>query len=57
MERNCMNCARVIPAYDGRSGECPPNGMRVNARMCCEEWLRRLVGATSVRDMTTEKRR
>ena len=41
MEKNCMNCMRVVPIYDGavRVGQrCPVNDMRVNARMTCEEW-------------------
>lgn len=42
MEKNCLNCMRVLPIYDGmeRVGqECMRNpGMRVNGRMVCEEW-------------------
>lgn len=41
MEKNCLNCMRVVPIYDGtvRVGQrCPSNNMRVNARMSCEEW-------------------
>jgi len=36
-----MNCASVVPDDNHKTGECPPNCMLVNARMCCEEWKER----------------
>lgn len=35
--KNCLNCMHRVPTYYG--AECLKNpGMRVNARMTCEEW-------------------
>ena len=41
MDKNCLNCMRVVPIYDGAvivKHRCPVNDMLVNTRMCCEEW-------------------
>lgn len=41
MEKNCLNCIRMMPILDGkkRVGQrCMANEMKVNARMVCEEW-------------------
>jgi len=73
MGKNCMNCMRMVPVYDGarRDGQkCQLDpDMRVNGRMCCEAWLsndlgteagrsaRPFVGSISVSCMTTEKKR
>ena len=41
MEKNCLNCMRMMPILDGkkRVGQrCMANGIKVNRRMVCEEW-------------------
>lgn len=62
MERNCMNCANSETAVNCQSVEqhyrCSlDRSMRVNRRMCCEEWTGRatIVGAVSVAAVKTEK--
>ena len=56
--KNCLNCMRMVPLYDGveRVGqECMRNpGMRVNARMHCEEW--RSSDITAAGETQTEKK-
>lgn len=56
-----MNCMRMVPLYDGveRTGqECMNNhGMRVNARMSCEEWRSSdIIGAAASKSQIHEKR-
>ncbi|MBQ9645351.1 MAG: hypothetical protein IJV24_03205 [Prevotella sp.] len=58
-DKNCMNCMRMVPLYDGveRTGqECMNNhGMRVNARMSCEEWRSSdIIGAADVNRTQTK---
>ena len=64
MPKNCMNCMRMVPTYDGmlRKGQhCQLDpDMPVNRRMCCEEWKSgdipdRFVGALSVSSISHEK--
>ena len=42
MDKNCLNCMRVVPIYDGvnRVGQrcLLDEGLKVNGRMVCEEW-------------------
>lgn len=63
-EKNCTNCAKATErrTATGHTGwRCVPNGMDVNARMCCEEWEERTtatarpVYAVSVTSISTEK--
>ncbi len=49
-----MNCARRKPIYDGTVCGLDPE-MRVNGRMCCEEYEHGVLMAVSVSDVGHEK--
>ena len=54
MGKNCLNCARRKPIFDGQVCGLDPE-MRVNRRMYCEEWLYEGPMAVSISGISTEK--
>ena len=54
MGKNCLNCARRKPIFDGQVCGLDPE-MRVNGRMHCEVWVSDGTYAVSVSDIGHEK--